>query len=56
MEFSEGCYAILSFRSPTLQGFLTFLNALNAESLTDSEMDLLSDISIRIIELEPVSA
>ena len=39
-----------------LQGFLTFLNALNAESLTDSEMDLLSDISIRIIELEPVSA
>lgn len=39
-----------------LQGFLNFLNALNAESLTDSEIDLLSDISIKLIELEPVSA
>ena len=39
-----------------LQGFLTYLMALNAESLTDSEIDLLSDISLRIIELEPVTA
>ena len=39
-----------------LQGFLTYLNALNAETLTDTEMDILSDISIRIIELEPINA
>lgn len=39
-----------------LSGFLTFLKALNAEALTDAEIDLLADISLQIIELEPVSA
>lgn len=40
----------------TLKAFLAFINALNADALTDSEMDVLSDISIALIELEPVTA
>ena len=36
--------------------FFNFLNTLSAENLTDSEIDLLSQISVRLIELEPISA
>jgi hypothetical protein len=38
-----------------LSGFLNFLGALNAEALTDAELDLMADISLKLIELEPVA-
>lgn len=39
-----------------LAGFAKFLDSLDAESLTDADLDLMADISMKLIEFEPVIA